>query len=251
MREEINFRESMLMEAFNYKGDWFYENYILSNIIKNLPNEIKAFGNKAVVEGYTEVYGEAGKELYEFLVNQDIETLQEFSELKSPLLFEGYAEKEINNLLVEKFPYPDVKFTKGLDRLWWTKADSPANMAARSSMAGQFKMGNIITGAWEKLKSLGRAIFGPIVPFLKQGFAWAKGLAQQGLAWFSKTPWAKVMLPALLITGGVVAAKKLMNRVRKRKMSSEEEVALKTYADKNNEKINALRKKAALPALKA
>jgi hypothetical protein len=241
--QDLNFREEMLQESFNYKGDWFWENYILSNIVKNLPYEIKTFGNKVVVEAYTEMFGDAGKELYEYLVNQDIETLKEASEMKSSLLFEGYADKEIKVYLNEKFPYPDVKF--GPAPLHWSvMKESPTAQALRDSLAGQYKFGNMLTGAWEKLKALGRAVFAPILPYLKQGFAWAKGMAQQGIAWFNKTPWAKAMLPLLLITGGVLAAKKLINKIRKRKMSPQEEEALKAYAMKNNARINELRKKA-------
>ena len=250
MREEINFREEMLQESFNYKGDWFYENYILTNIVKNLPNEIKTFGSKAVVEAYTDIYGEAGKELYEFLVNQDIDVLTEASQIKANLLFESYGEKEIKNYLAEKFPFPDYKFSPGVTPGFGVIPESPAGIAARKTITGQYAVGGMISKAWEKLKSVGRAIFAPLIPYLQKGFAWAKGMAQQGLAWFNKTPWAKTMLPILLITGGVLAAKKLLNKVRKRKMSPEEEASLKTYAMKNNTRINELRKKARLSPIK-
>jgi hypothetical protein len=122
--------------------------------------------------------------------------------------------------------------------------------AARGTLASQAAIGGMLSRAWEKLKSIGRAVFAPLIPYLQKGFAWAKGMAQQGLAWFNRTPWAKMILPLLLITGGVMAARKLINKVRKRKMSPEEEVALKSYAMKNNTKINELRKKANLKPIK-
>jgi len=122
--------------------------------------------------------------------------------------------------------------------------------AARSSMASQAAVGGMLSRAWEKLKSIGRAVFAPLIPYLQKGFAWAKGMAQQGLAWFNRTPWAKMVLPLLLITGGVAAARKLINRVRRRKMSPEEEIALKSYAEKHRPKIDELRKKANLKPIK-
>jgi hypothetical protein len=110
-------------------------------------------------------------------------------------------------------------------------------------------MSTMLWKAWQKLKEVGKAIFAPLVPYLQQGFAWAKGLARQGLAWFNATPWAKMLLPVLLITGSVRVAKRLLNRVRTKKLSKQESAALHQYAMQNNSKINAMRRKAGLRSI--
>jgi hypothetical protein len=242
--------EETMINTSGYKGNFFWENYILSNMIKNLPSEIKTLGNKAVVEGYTTIFGETGISLFEFLVSQDIDILTEASQIKAELLFEGYGDKEIKTYLAEKFPFPDYDFKQGAAAGFGITPESPALKAASGTVARQFAVGGFISGAWEKLKSLGRAVFAPLIPYLQKGMAWAKGIAQQGLAWFNKTPWAKMILPLLLITGGVKVVKKLVNRVRRKKLNPEEEVALKNFAMKNNTKINSLRKQANLPPIK-
>ena len=242
--------EETMINISGYKKNMFWENYILTNMIKNLPSEIKTLGNKAVVEGYTTIFGETGIPLFEFLVSQDIDILTEASQIKAELLFEGYGDKEIKTYLAEKFPFPDYNFKKGVGDGFGISPESATMGAARKTLARQTAVGGFISGAWEKLKSLGRAVFAPLIPYLQKGMAWAKGIAQQGLAWFNRTSWAKMMLPLLLITGGVRIAKKLVNRVRRKKLNPEEEVALKNFAMKNNTKINSLRKQANLPPIK-
>ena len=191
MKQDFGFYGNMLSESYNYKGDWFWENYILSNMIKNLPSEIKEFGSRLVVESYEALFGEKAGDLLEYVVEQDIDVLTEASKIKASLLFENYAEREIKQYLVEKFPFPNYKFSQGATPGFGVYPESPAMTAGRGAIARQYAVGGFISKAWEKLKSLGRAVFAPILPYLQRGLSWAKNLAQQGLAWFNRTPWAK------------------------------------------------------------
>ena len=240
--------EEVLKKSYDYSGTLFWENFILSNIVKNLPEDIKALGNNAVIQGYVDIFGLGCEDVVEYLVLQDIGMLQEASIIaKNGLLFEDYLEPNLKKYLVEKL-IPDLS------------PDHTPNFGTAPMMAGEGMMrkglamkaglGSMLFTAWQKLKSVGRAIFAPIIPYLKMGYGWAKNLVQQGLAWFNKTPWAKVLLPVLLITGSVRVAKRLLNRVRRKKLTRDETNAIKDYAMKNDTKINALRQKANLPQIK-
>jgi hypothetical protein len=250
MKQDYGLYGNMLSESYNYKGDWFWENFIFSNMIKNLPSEIKEFGNRAVVESYGALFGEKAEELLEYVVEQDIDVLTEASKIKTSLLFESYGERDIKHYLAERFPFPNNSFSPDKTPNFGIFPEAGALSAARGTMAKQYAVGGFISKAWEKLKSLGRAVFAPILPYLQRGLSWAKDLAQQGLAWFNRTPWAKALLPLLLIVGTVRGVVKLVNRVRRKKVSPEEQLELKNFAMKNNTKINEQRKKVNLPPIK-
>jgi hypothetical protein len=251
----MTYYEETLRKAYEYGGFRFWENYILSNIVRNLAEDIRVLGNKNVIDGYVCLYGEQVEDLMEYLVTQDIGLLEEASKLTDGLLFEDYLEPTIKrHNLVEQSAVDQARNS-------WARARLMEQTPGLVSTAGPIRgpsqisamvagssggLGSMLAGAWAKLKALGKSIFGPLVPYLKQGFAWAKGLARQGLAWFNATPWAKVLLPVLLITGSVAVAKRLLNRTRSKKVTKQEADSMKEYATKNSVKINEMRRKAGL-----
>jgi hypothetical protein len=239
--------EETLIKSYDYSGYCFWENYILSNIVRNLPEDIKALGNNGVVQAYVDLLGLECEDVIEYLVSQDIEMLKEASAVANyGLLFEDYLEPNLKKYLLEAlFP----KLTPYAGHIS-PMAMRPGEQAIRSSMAAKTGLGSMLLNAWQKLKAVGRSIFAPIIPYLRLGYGWAKNLVQQGMAWFNRTPLAKAMLPVLLITGSVAMARRLLNRVRRKKLSKQEAQAIKDYASKNNVKINQLRKKANLPEIK-
>jgi hypothetical protein len=240
--------EEVLRKSYDYKNEMFWENFILSNIVRNLPEDIKALGNNGVIQGYVDIFGMECEDVIEYLVLQDIGMLQEASIIaKNGLLFEDYLEPNLKKYLVEKL-IPDL--TPDHTPNFGTTPMMPGEGMMRKGLAMKAGLGSMLYTAWQKLKSVGRAIFAPIIPYLKMGYGWAKNLVQQGLAWFNKTPWAKVLLPVLLITGSVRVAKRLLNRVRRKKLTRDEANAIKDYATKNSVKINQLRQKAKLPQIK-
>jgi hypothetical protein len=235
--------EEVLRKSYDYEGMYLWENYILSNIVKNLPEDIRALGNNSVIQGYVDIFGLECEDVIEYLVSQDIGILQEASNVaKYGLLFEDYLEPNLKKYLIEQPNIGDVALTA--NPMFRTNLG-----AIRGSAVGKNLL-PILSAAWQKLKSVGRAIFAPIIPYLKMGYGWAKNLVQQGLAWFNKTPWAKVLLPVLLITGSVRIAKRLLNRVRRKKLTRDEANAIKDFAVKNSVKINQMRQKANLPQIK-
>lgn len=243
---DLNFKETLLMETYNYSGDYFWENYILSNLVRNLPREIEKFGEEKVFESYSLIFGKESEPLLEHLLDdKNRDYLTEASKIENGLLFESFGEPYLKAYLNEVLLAPSDRDNPILKKWLIEPKDVSKGTFLSSSSIGKF-----LLKAWEKLKSLGRAVFGPLVPYLKQGFAWAKNLAQQGLAWFDKTPWAKAVLPLLLLVGSIKGIKTLVNKARRRRMNPEEEVALKNYAMKNNIKINEYRQKAGLKPLK-
>ena len=245
----MTFHEETLRKTYEYGGFRFWENYILSNIIRNLAEDIKVLGTKSVVDGYVCLFGEAAEDLIEYLVTQDITLLQEASKITDGLLFEDYLEPNINRHMLmlleyEQYDLPGMVTTNKGTTTRVLRNPTQAMPPAIQARGGALR--TLLVGAWNKLKALGKTIFAPLIPNLQQGFAWAKALARKGLAWFNATPWAQMLLPILLITGSVRVAKRLLNRTRRKKLTRQEAAALQEYAMKNNSKINALRKKAGL-----
>jgi len=240
--------EETLIKSYDYEGTNFWPNFILSNIVRNLPEDIKALGNNSVIQGYVDIFGLECEDVIEYLVSQDIGMLQEASNVaKYGLLFEDYLKPNLKKYLVEKL-IPDLSPDNTPN--FGTAPMIPGEAGIRKGLANKAGLGAILYVAWQKLKSVGRAIFAPIIPYLKMGYGWAKNLVQQGLVWFNKTPWAKVLLPVLLITGSVRVAKRLLNRVRRKKLTRDEANAIKDFAVKNSVKINQMRQKANLPQVK-
>lgn len=232
VREYHSFYEESLMKGYEYNGNLFWDNYILSNIVRNLAEDIRVLGNKSVVDGYVCLFGEQVEDLMEFLVTQDINLLKECSRVTDGLLFEDYLEPNFRRYALDNI-----------------SEETPDAMLGKNPLTRYGVHRGMLQAAWDKLRVIGKAMFAPIIPYLQQGYAWAKGLARQGLAWFNATPWAQMLLPVLLITGSVRIAKRLLNRVRNKKLSKQESAALQQYAMQNNSKINVMRRKAGLRAI--
>lgn len=233
----MTYYEETLRKTYEYGGFRFWENYILSNIVRNLAEDIRVLGNKSVIDGYVCLFGEQVEDLMEFLVTQDIGLLRECSEVTDGLLFEDYLEPNLRRYALKNLAEQNTTNLFG---------EFGTPMLDKNPLGRYNAHRGMLAAAWDKLKSIGKNLFAPLVPYLQQGLAWTKGIARQGLAWFNATPWAKMLLPVLLITGSVNIARKLLNRVRRKKLSKQESAALQQYAMQNNSKINTMRRKAGL-----
>jgi len=211
----MNIKEEILKESLRYKGTMFWENYMLSNIVRTVSRDLKKYEDPdIVVEMYSIIYGEESVELFEDMVN-DEESLHEAANIDEEyLLFElaGTA----------------MKMGKGV----------PLGI-----LGGRF-----LRGLWSKFKGLfSSGTFATIGAFLKSGFSWAKNLVKQGAEWVSNTPIVNVAVPMLMVFGGLKVAKAAINKMRrktgKKKMSKEEEEQFDEIAAKNKDKVEQTRQK--------
>ena len=104
-----------------------------------------------------------------------------------------------------------------------------------------------LRGAWQKFKGIVSPVLKNIGAFLSAKFPWAKDLVTKGAAWFATNPIARVLVPAVLVAGSLVAAKKLINRIRKKrnmkKMSAAEEAEATNLYNKSKGKIASIRQR--------
>lgn len=92
MRENyINNRKiKMMAEAFEYKGAYFLENYVMSHILKSFVKDAECYGIEETAEMYQDMYGYETYPIFEYMVeNEDM--LVEASKIKNNLLFENYS----------------------------------------------------------------------------------------------------------------------------------------------------------------
>jgi hypothetical protein len=215
----MNIREEMIKESYGYKGHYFWENYMLSNIVRTVSRDLKKYEDpNLVVEMYGLLYGDESIELFEDMVSNE-EELHETAQIKGELLFEGINERVFS------------KFAPGL--------------IGGGVGAGA---GGFLRGLWTKFKGLfSKGNFATSGAVLKSGFDWAKNLVKQGVDWVANNPIASVAVPVLLVVGGLKAAKALINKIRrktgKKKMSPEEEQQFDEIAAKNEGKVKKTRKK--------
>jgi hypothetical protein len=213
----------ILKEANNYKGTHFVENANLSDIVRNLNNDIKEFGPELVLEVYDELFGEEFATALIPLV-EDTNLLESVSKFKNTLLFEA--------------DFAPLKSG------WSLKGDPGvaygANQGLRSAIGQSMAAPTGLAGLWQTIKNAGAGLMD------KLGLG-NLGLFKGGLAGWLKGA-AAIVGPALLLFGGVRTVLSIINRLRAKKkmapLSPQETDKIKDYAEKNQEKINAQREKA-------
>ena len=222
------YKEKILMESANYKGTMYYENYILTNIVRTMSKELKEYDADTMVEMYSLLYGDEATPLFEYMV-ENKEALNEAAKIKGTLLFEDIGEQNFQ-LYLNELSIPGA----GL-------VGSGAQVTLKTLGGGFLKT------LWKKLKFLGSGVLGNVGAFLKSGFGWAKNFVQNGAAWVAKTPIVNVAVPMLMIMGSVGLAKKIINKMRKKagakKMSPKEVGQLEQISVKNADKVKKTRQK--------
>lgn len=230
----MEIREEVLRETYGYKGNNFWENYILSNLVRTFSSDLKELGEEAI-ELYTSFYGEDSSPIFKYMKENE-EILHEAAQIKGELLFESVGSDNIDKYLTELS-----------GRIF--SSIEVAKLAKPSSSATKFVAGaGFLRILWGKFKGLfSKTGFANIGAFLSKGFSWAKNLVQQGVQWIAKTPILQTVVPILLVMGTVKAAKALINKMRKKSgkkaMSREEEQKFDEIAEKNKEKVKKTRKK--------
>lgn len=194
----MNEQMRMLAEAYNYKGVFFVENYVFSNLLKAFYEDTKIYGKESAEDMYVTLFGEEAEEVFRYL-NKNYSYLKEAATIKSQLLFEGYAEKTLNEDLG--------------------------------------KVASFLKGAWDKLKGLGTGALSKLKDFVGKGIPWAKEIAQKGASFFAGNPVAQVAIPAVALAGGVAAGWKLLSKMKKKKLSAEEKEKFKEVVEKNKDKV--------------
>jgi len=235
-------REVILKETYNYKGNMFWENYMLSNIVRTVAKDLNEFENpELVAEFYTTLYGEDSAELFEDMINNK-EVLTEAAKVKGVLLFESTGEENVKAYLNE------VAFSSvGLGGVVSNVATGTAKKQGKEVALGVLG-GKFLRGLWSKFKGIfSKGNFTTIGDFLRNGFDWAKNLVQGGINWVSKSPFLSTIVPILMVVGTVAGAKALLNKLRKKagkgKMSRSEEVSFERVAKKNADKVKKAREK--------
>lgn len=241
----MSLSNEMLIEGLGYKGNNFWENYILSNTIRNFSSYIKEYGSDGAIELFSEVFGEGTKPLFEIMIS-DKENLFEAAKVSGILLFENAGEQNIENYLFEV----ETGFIQTAGGAFNPMNINRQRIAADAAMTIKTKalgIGSFLGRLWTKIKDLGKEAFSKILPYLKSGFTWAKEIARKGITWIASSPIARVAIPAVLIGGGILAAKKLINKTRKKtkkkEMTPEEEDALESIVEKNKAKIEEYARK--------
>jgi hypothetical protein len=213
----MNIRIEMLKEAYNYKGNYFVENMNLSDIIKNLSNDIKMFGEDTVREVYVELLGEEFGEILDTIM-EDKKLLESVSTIKDGLLFEADVIGPLAKNWSMIKPVSGVVKTGVMERLRYKP----------------------LLGLWNNIKTAGANLMDRI------GLG-KLGLFKGGLGGFLKVA-TGVIGPALLVFGSVAAVVKIMNKLRKKaKMQPvpQKEISkIKDYAERNAAEINNQRIKA-------
>ncbi len=211
-------KEDMLRSVYNYEGEYFWENYIWSNIVRTFPKDMAEYGKENTMEMYMAIYGKETRPIFEYMLDNE-EMLLEVAEVKGLLFEERYlTEIEVVDTLGKVVGAPTkVGFLKGL---------------------------------WNTIKGLAPGFFGNIQKFVAAGFSWAKNLVKSGISFIATNPILKVAVPAVLIAGGVAAGIKLINKLRnkakKKRMTPEEEQALKNIVDKNRARMDRAKQKAGI-----
>lgn len=225
----VPIREKVLTESLNYHGYNFWENYTLSHIVKNISEEVSIYGKDKTLDMYSFLFGEETRELFEYIIHDEM--LSEVSKIKGTLLFESEGISNVDNYITEVSAAYIAKGTGG------------------GFVPSQVKKGLVgfLGGIWNKVKEFGAGVLDKIVPFIKSGATWAKNFLKKGIDAIASSPVAQIALPILAITGGAIAAKKIINKIRKKagkkKLTPQEEQALQRISKKKQDKIEQMRSK--------
>lgn len=240
--------EEMLMESYEYRGTYFWENYILSNLVRTFPEFMLEHGEKDAVEIYTELFGEKARPLFEYMIEREDALIETALYVGKGLLFEEVGERNVKQYIAEAegafgaLSPRGANFANLLKKSRQNVGEKIAKTASGSKILG------FLGGLWGKLKDLGRGVFEKVLPFLKSGFSWAKDLVTKGVSWIATNPIARIAFPAILMAGGIVGAVKLINKIRKKhgkkEMDEKEVETLKSVEQKNRQAIEKYRKKA-------
>ena len=144
-----NLKEEVLKESYGYRGNYFWENYIMSNMVRTISSEIKEYNEKDIIEMYSDIYGEEITPIIEYMLS-DKKSLQEAAKINGMFLFEEIGEKNINKYLTE---------APVMDSGGW------AGPTATFRLARGF-----LKGLWAKVRGfLDKNIFSNVIPFLQKG----------------------------------------------------------------------------------
>lgn len=88
-----NYKMEAIMEAENYKGRDFAENYVFSSFVKALRRDVDEYGIELTESIYTKIYGRNIIPLTSFIIENE-EFFEALSNTRAPLLFEGYGMDE-------------------------------------------------------------------------------------------------------------------------------------------------------------
>jgi hypothetical protein len=197
-KEHFIIKQKMLKESYGYKGIFFKENYLMSNILKAFAKDLKKYGEETTKKTYTMIFGEETEPIFENLIeNEYYATI--VAEIKDEFLFESIGKKNIEKHL-KKMQLNEQ--TNLISIVHW------------------------LSKVWKGVKNWGAGIGKKIMGFVEANIPWASKIAKQGATFFATNPVGQVVLPAVLITGGVVAGYKLLKWVfkkfKKKKLEKEE-----------------------------
>lgn len=224
MKENLNLKGVLIADGTQYEGVNFWDNYIMSGLVRGFNEDIKQLGVDKTISMYVEVFDIDTLPIYEYMIS-NLTLLNESANMKNYYLFEevGY-----NNIINEL----DLTTTKS------------------ALMGGGFnavkktpKIIEFLKGLWDKIKQFGKPIVDKLSKFVGAGVTWAKNIATKGLAWLQNNPIARVAVPVVALAGGIVGGIALLNKLRKRagkeKLTKQEEDQI---ADIAKEKENELKK---------
>jgi len=252
----MDIREEVLMESLGYKGDNFWENYFLSNLVRTVSKDLKESGPEYTISIYEDLYGSGMREILEFMVEEE-ESLHEVAKVQGTLLFESIGNENLHKYLNEMSA---ATYTRINNKLKTIKPKIPSREAVAAaknvldpgdlSIKAGAKAINIakpgfLSGLWAKFRGTG--IGKSILPFLKKNFGWAKDLVTKGVGWLAQYPLAQSAVYLLLLTGSVKIVKKIINKMRKKKkmkpLSPEEETKIVDIAREKKSSIENTRGK--------
>jgi len=221
-------KETLLADSCGYKGVYFLENYVMSNILRTFSKDVIEYGAGRAAAMYVDLYGEETKPIFVYMARNE-EMLHEAAKIEGKILFE---ETGYNNA------------TKYL------KEQGVAEKIGKAVTAGKGIVGKVVgflKGAWEKIKAFGKPIIDKVAGFVRKGIPWARELIKKGVAFITTNPIAKIAVPAVAIAGGVVGGIALINRIRKkakmRKLSDQEKEDLRVMVQKKDSEIEKLKEK--------
>ena len=267
-----------LKESLGYKGHYFLENYLGTKFVKAFVEDALIFGAENTKELYVEIFGEDARPILEEMTSNGL-LLFEASRVDTNLLFEDIGIKKVQkHSITEAFQRPSnmsmissqmmsketlenigkrlVKST-GLPIAIGSSQDSVKSLlslgAAPSTVAGGVGIAKISTSGilgflqkvWQTIKGFGSGLINKLQTFLSANFPEASKFLAAPLKFLATNPIAQVAVPALLITGGVVLAVKLLNKLRNKvgnKVLDNKEIQeIKQKFDANKEKILELK----------
>lgn len=216
--ESLNLKGKILAEGLEYKGSYFWKNYIMTSLMKSFSKDLEIFGEDTKFL-YAEAYGLMAYPIFEYMQENE-KVLNEVVKIDKPLLFEEYG----YNAIMEIGPA------------------TAANLAAGGGLSGTQRKVGFLRGLWDKIKNFGGPLVDKLSGALGAGLSWVKNLTSNGLSWLASNPIAQVAIPAVVLTGSAIGAVKLINRLRRksgeRKMSKQEVKQLKQAAAEKSDIIS-------------